>query len=459
MAASRRANWLTRDLLLRLMLPLLVIVGATGVLGTLTAQRLTDRVFDRWLLDAAHSVAAQLRFTQGSASLELPPAAEALLLFDEKDRTYFSVTQGERLLAGRPGLPRSGRDEAVYRRGQVYLAQIDRQPVRIARVDVPAGEAPVVTVLMAETEVKRQRSAQELGLVVWPMAALLGAAALAIVFAVRRTLRPLENIATRWSQQSQASLQAIDDADVPRELLGFTAALNDLLARIREMLARERQFAATAAHQLRTPLAGLELGLARAAAAADVHQARAVIGELRQSTQRTARLVQQLLIVGRLDPEVRGELDFRLQDLAALAQDVGAALADLAVAKAIDLALLAAAAPVQVAVNPELMCEALANLIDNAIRYTPAGGRVVVEVLDQPPRLRVADSGPGIAEDEREAVFERFVRGRHAGGDGGGLGLAIVRDICQLHGIGIELDTSPWGGARVTLVFSPCAKA
>ena len=101
MQRSRRSRWLKRDLLLRLMLPLLIIVAATGVLGTYTAQRLTDRVFDRWLLDAAHSVASLVKFDHGRASLELPPIAQTILLFDDNDLTYFSVRQGERLLAGR----------------------------------------------------------------------------------------------------------------------------------------------------------------------------------------------------------------------------------------------------------------------------------------------------------------------------------------------------------------------
>ena len=454
MQRSRRSRWLKRDLLLRLMLPLLIIVAATGVLGTYTAQRLTDRVFDRWLLDAAHSVASLVKFDHGRASLELPPIAQTILLFDDNDLTYFSVRQGERLLAGREGIPGSGTGEATYRRGRAYEARFDGRMVRIASVELDEMGAPAVTVMVAETQVKRQRSAQELALVFWPMAVLVLAAAGTIVLAVRHTVRPLEMIAARWSERSHASLQPIGDEDVPRELLPFAAALNDLLARIRDMLTRERQFAATAAHQLRTPLAGLQLGLARAAKASDVDEARAVIGELSQSTQRTARLVQQLLALGRLDPETRGDLEFRCHDLVALAQDVGAAHADHALAKVIDLELIAVSRPVLTNMLPDLIAEALGNLIDNAIRYTPAGGHVVVEVTAIPVQVRVSDSGPGIDEDERDAVFERFVRGRRAAGEGSGLGLAIVRDIATLHGAQVSLADSPWGGTSVTIAFA-----
>ncbi len=452
MPAARAAPWLSRALLLRLLLPLLVIVVATAGLGAYSAQRLTDRVFDRWLLDAARSVASLLRFEKGQASLNLPAIAETILLFDDNDLTYFSVTQGEHILAGRRGIPMRGRNESSYRRGVTYEAQFDQHPVRIARVDVNDGDALPVVVLVAETLVKRQRSAQELLIAFSPMAALVLTAALAIVLAVRRTMRPLEQIAARWNERSHASLQAISDDDVPRELRPFAAALNDLLRRIREMLARERQFAATAAHQLRTPLAGLQLGLSRAAESRDIVGARAVIGELSQSTQRTARLAQQLLALGSLDPETRSDLNFRNEDLAALAQDVGAAHAEKALAKSIELELFAAE-PVFAPVIPELLAEALGNLLDNAIHYTPPGGTVMVEVARSPIMIRVSDSGPGIAEEEWAVVFERFVRGRLASGDGSGLGLAIVRDIALLHGASVSLDRSPLGGLSATLHF------
>jgi two-component system sensor histidine kinase TctE len=103
------------------------------------------------------------------------------------------------------------------------------------------------------------------------------------------------------------------------------------------------------------------------------------------------------------------------------------------------------------------MAEALSNLLDNGIRYTPPGGRVIVEVNENPPWIRISDSGPGVPEDERHAVFERFVRGRRAIGEGSGLGLAIVHDIAALHGANVVIVDSPWGGAQVTIYFDPAA--
>jgi two-component system sensor histidine kinase TctE len=445
-------SWLRRDLLLRLMVPLVLIFSAVVALGAFSAHRLVERVFDHWLLDAAASVAALVRVDQGRATLDLPPQAEALLLYDDIDQTWFAASQGERLIGGRSGLAGAGDREAAYPRGRAFYAALGSMPVRIARVDVAAGGGPV-TVLVAETLRKRKAAEQDLLWMLLPMGLLVAAAALSVGWAVHLTVRPLETIAARWRDRSHVSLEAIDVAGVPRELMPFASALNDLLARIRTMLARERQFAATAAHQIRTPLSGLQLGLARAREATEIGAMRGILDEVGAGTQRTARLVQQLLLFGRLDPETRRDITFLDGDLVALAADVGALHVDQALAKDIDLELAAPERPVIVPMQRDLLAEALSNLFDNAIRYTPAGGRVLVEFGIDPPALRICDSGPGIAPDERALVLERFVRGRNAGGDGSGLGLAIVRDIAVLHDAQLVLGESDWGGAKVELRF------
>ncbi len=452
-ASPPNGRWLRRDLLLRLMLPLLIIVAATAAFGTYGAHRLMERVFDRWLLDAARSVTTLVRYEHGLAHVDVSPQTEAVLLFDDNDSTWYSVAQSGQLLAGHPGLPEMGNDQAYYRHGSAFDATFEGHPVRVARTEVTDGGAPVM-VLAAETLVKRQRAEKELVVFLWPMTILVLATAVAIFLVVRRTVRPLEAIAARWNERSHVSLEPIGLDGVPRELIPFASALNDLLARIRAMLARERQFASTSAHQIRTPLAGLQLGLARAREAPDVKSMRRVIDELSEATQRTARLVQQLLAFGRLDPEARRELAFTSCDLVAIARDVGALYVDQAVAKSIHLELVAPDSPVTTQGQRELIAEALGNLIDNAIRYTPSGGMVVVELESPPPTVRVSDSGPGVPDDERDGVFERFVRGRSTNGDGVGLGLSIVRDIAALHGGSVCLTESAWGGASVALTFS-----
>jgi len=420
------------DLLRRLLMPLLLIVAATGALGVYTAQTLTDRTFDRWLIDAARSLGHQVHFVNGQARVNLGGDAEAILAYDVVDSTYFSVRQNQRHVAGHHHVPSSGQRTALYNDGKVFDASFAGHPVRVAEITVGSG-TDQAQVVVAETLFKRRSVRADLQLMLLPLGGLLLAAAVAIVLALRWTLRPLELIAARWNERSHHSLQAIDMQGVPRELIPFASALNDLLMRIHQLLLRERRFAANAAHQIRTPLAGLQLGLSRAAAAPDLASARGVIAEMQQSTQRAARLLQQLLALGRLDPETAFDLELTPVDLVALAHDVGALYLDTALARQIDLELVAPETPVIASVQGELLSEALGNLVDNALRYCPPGSRVEISVQADPPALLVADSGPGLPANEREAVLERFARGTDAPGDGSGLGLAIVREIAELH--------------------------
>lgn len=454
---SNRPQGLRNRLLLRLMLPLLLAVAVTAAVGIFAARSLTDGVFDRWLLDAAQSLAQQVRFVNHQAQIDLPQPAQAILSYDDSDRISFSVSQGASHLIGQQGIATHGLRESRYRAGRAFDANFGGRPVRVAAVDIDDRNGDTATVLVAETTNKRERAQHRIALMLLPMGLLLGAAALAIQIAVTGTVKPLEIIARRWDERSHTSLEPIDAEGVPRELMPFATALNDLLLRIRGMLARERQFAATAAHQLRTPLTGLQLGLARAAVAPDLASTRDVLRDLEQSTLRAARLVQQLLMFGRLDPESRAEMDKTPTDLVELARDVGATFTDIALAKSIDLELIAPQSPVRIDVQADLVAEALANLLDNAFHHTPVGGYVTVHVTADPPALRVDDSGAGVPENEYQAIFERFTRGRDARATGSGLGLAIARDIAVLHGAVLSVARATLGGASFQLVFTPKA--
>jgi two-component system sensor histidine kinase TctE len=282
---------------------------------------------------------------------------------------------------------------------------------------------------------------------------MLGITCSAIFLAVRRTVRPLEVLAEHWNRQSHASLRPIPEGELPRELSPFATALNDLLARLRAILDRERMFAAAAAHQLRTPLTALRLGLARARHSPDLESTRAVLDELAQVTQHTGRLVQQLLLLGRLDPEAGGDIERAPVDLRDVARDVCGLFGEVALERSIDLELRVPERPVVVAAQSDLLIEALANLIDNAVQATPSGGEVVVEVRESPPGFRVSDSGPGVPPGEREAIFERHMRGAAATWQGTGLGLAIVRDIASLHGATVGVSATERGGARFDFAF------
>jgi two-component system OmpR family sensor kinase len=236
-------------------------------------------------------------------------------------------------------------------------------------------------------------------------------------------------------------------------------ALNDLLARLRAALERERAFMADAAHELRTPLTALHLQTGMVARASDANEREAALSTLGSGVQRAIRLVEQMLALARQEPRADTErVPVRLDDLA---REVVAELVPLADAGRIDLGI-AVAQPATVAGDADALRTLLRNLVDNAVRYTPPGGRVDLSVeapVPEPPtgaRLTVTDDGPGIAPSERARVFDRFYRRPGTAPPGSGLGLAIVKAIADAHGASVQLADGPDGkGLAVSVTFPP----
>ena len=448
---------LYRQLTLRLMVPLVLIVAVVGAIGLISAGAETATVFDRWLLDAAVSLADQVRSSNGGGAnaVDLPEAARTMLAYDEIDHTWFSVEDRGRVLIGSAGIPGSGVNPAVYADGRAFDAVYEGAQVRVAAVRAPCAGCEHVVVLVAETMLKRQRSNRVVEWLLIPLGLMLVVTCSAIYIAVRRTVRPLESLAEQWNRQSHASLRPIPEGDLPHELSPFATALNDLLGRMRGILVRERMFAAAAAHQLRTPLTALRLGMARARNSPDLASARAVLDELTQVTEHTGRLVQQLMLLGRLDPEGRGDIDRTPVDLRDVARDVCGLFAEAALEQHVDLELQMPATPVVVTAQSDLLVEALANLIDNALKSAGRKGQVTVGVIASPPGLRVCDNGPGIKPSERKLIFERYARGARPRWEGTGLGLAIVHDVATLHGATVTASDAELGGACFTIEFAP----
>ena len=448
---------LYRQLTLRLMVPLVLIVAVVGAIGMFSAGAETATVFDRWLLDAAVSLADQVRGGNGNAAdaVDLPEAARTMLAYDEIDHTWFSVTDGGRMLIGSSGIPSSGLNTRVYPDGRAFDAVYEGAQVRVAAVGAPCAGCEHVVVLVAETMLKRQRSNRVVQWLLMPLGLMLVVTCSAIYIAVRRTVRPLEAMAEQWNRQAHASLAPIPEDDLPHELSPFATALNDLLSRLRGILVRERMFAAAAAHQLRTPLTALRLGMTRARNCPDLASTRAVLDELMQVTEHTGRLVQQLMLLGRLDPESRTDIDRAPVDLCDVGRDVCGLFAEAALEHHVDLELQLPPAPVMVVAQSDLLVEAVANLIDNALKAAGHKGQVLVAVIDSPPGLRICDSGPGIKPSERQVIFERYVRGSRPRWEGTGLGLAIVNDVAALHGATVTITDGELGGACFVFEFGP----
>lgn len=286
-----------------------------------------------------------------------------------------------------------------------------------------------------------------------PFALLLPALAVLIWLAVGHALKPLERLTALVKARRVDTLDPLPDAQLPAEVQPLVTALNDLLARLRGALGRERAFMADAAHELRTPLTALHLQLGMLARAGNESERAAAMDTLSAGVQRAIRLIGQMLSLARQEPRIvspRGPV--RLDELA---REVVAELVPLADLRHIDLGV-AAAPPVTVNADAEALRTLLGNLIDNAVRYSGDHGRVdvSVEARSSGGRVTVSDDGPGIEPDERARVFDRFYRRAGTQEPGSGLGLAIVKAIADAHGAAVQLASGLGGrGLAVTVTF------
>jgi len=302
----------------------------------------------------------------------------------------------------------------------------------------------------------RERRAVELALqTLKPFALLLPLLALLIWYAVGHALEPLQRLTALLEARRVNALDALPEAGLPEEVRPLVRALNELLGRLSAALERERAFMADAAHELRTPLTALHLQMAMLTRASGEGERSAAMSTLSTGVQRAIRLVEQLLALARQEPRAEmARAPVRLDDLA---REVVAELVPLADAGRIDLGV-AAAQPVTVLGDRDALATLLRNLVDNAVRYTPQGGRVDVSVENPGgagARLTVTDNGPGIPREERVRVFDRFYRRAGVEPPGSGLGLSIVKAIAESHGASIELTDAPGGKGLAVVVAFP----
>lgn len=286
-----------------------------------------------------------------------------------------------------------------------------------------------------------------------PSFAAVPVLALLIWFGIGAGLRPLNHLRHEVTQRAANQLEPLVMTDVPEEVAPLVKSLNDLFARLDEAFEGERRFTADAAHELRTPLAALKIQAQVALRSTNATERSAALENVLHGVDRATRLVEQLLTLARVDPEA-ATLNYQQVDLHSLAATIMADIEHLAHAKQIELRLESDSACYVLGESTQLGL-LLRNLLDNSIRYTPAGGHVSVTVRDDNGvKLQVRDTGAGIPEAEREQVLKRFYRITGSGEEGSGLGLSIVRRIAELHGANLELsDNEARSGLLVSVIW------
>ncbi len=438
--------------LLRMLLPpiaALLVLG--GLVAYYPAIEPATEAYDQALIDVGTSLGTYIRGGDAGYRLELPAAVDQVLRRDSYDTVYYHVLgpAGEHI-AGDVGLPEplgEPRDALVS-----YNSSYKGQSVRLVAVPARCGEA-TCRVLVAETTVKRKRLARDiLFSSLLPGMLIAGATLLLVWFGVGRGLGPLARLSEEIKARSPGDLRPIDVAAAPEETRPLVSALNGLLGEVAQASRNQQRFLANAAHQLRTPLAGLQAHTELALAAPLPEPVRAELEQVHQATIRTARLANQLLALARAEPGARGSAaDVNLK---ALAEGDADSWVHQALARDVDLGFELHGVRVQG--DALLLREALANLVHNAIEYSQHGGHVTVRTgsRDGRPFAEVEDDGPGIPAAERERVLERFYRVPGTPGTGSGLGLAIVREIAVGHGAQVSITDGAGGrGCRATITF------
>ncbi len=472
--------------------PLLLLWPMSIALTWPVAQSIAHRPYDRALGEMSRVLAQQIGVDRGRVAFALPAGADQLLRADEADQIYFQVlgARGE-YVAGDRALPVPPDDELPAVGELRYRDDIvHNEPVRVAYLWVAMPDAPRIPgttspalVQVAETLGKRSQLATEIikG-VILPQFAILPLAVLLVWLALARGIAPLGELQQRIRRRAADDLSPIDETDAPEEVSPLVRAINDLLGRLDRSFSTQKRFLADAAHQLKTPLAGLrtQAEIAQREIDAGEREPEALKRSLQQialSSQRAAHMVNQLLSMARAEDR---ELAMRMSDvnLARLATETVRDFVPRALEKRIDLGYEGPGADGDVALPQRsrvrgqavLLRELIRNLLDNALHYTPAGGTVTVRVVADPfgqvVVLQVEDSGPGIPAAERELVFQPFYRALGTDVDGSGLGLAIVAEIARQHRATLVLDEAREGvaedaspGARFTLRFAAAPSA
>ncbi len=453
---QREQRSLFGEILDWMLTPLLLLWPISLVLTWFVAQSAAGKPFDQALEYNVRELAALVKVRERELEFILPLPAHKLLRAAESDTVYYQIlgTKGE-LVSGERNLPAPPADETpffneVRIRDDSYLDDSIRVAYKWLAIDLP-GARPVL-VQVAEPLEKRAMLATEIvkgvmlqQFIILPLAVLL------VWLGLAYAIKPLNQLEERIRARKPDDLSPLDDSSVPQEVAPLVSSVNDLLQRLKRSIEHQKRFLADAAHQLKTPLAGLrmqaDLAQREGMSADELKQTLRQIGN---ASVRATHTVNQLLALARAEGS-NTAMSREPCDLAALTIEAVHDCLPRAIEKAIDLGYEGAdpgAKGVVLDGNPTLLSEMIRNLLNNAIHYTPSNpqhpGVVTARVLADPfgkvLLLQVEDSGPGIAPAEREMIFKPFYRVLGSGVDGSGLGLPIVLEIAQLHRASVSVE-------------------
>lgn len=446
-----------------LLTPLFVLWLFSTIAGYVATLSYANKPYDQVLLQRAQAMGEQLRLGGGKErlhiDLNLPdgssPSSPDKVFYTVSDRNGKKLTGNANL--GRPLNYRGGKIGPLFSN-----SERDGEKTRnVSLIFYNPDSRELYQLYVSETIHQRQALIRGiLANIVIPQLLLILIAVAAVWYALTQGLAPLNSLQRKVKERRRDDLSQIDGSEAPEEVRPLIDAVNDLLERLQQAMQAQKRFVADAAHQLRTPIAGLKTQAELALRTEDPEQKQQALELILSSTRHSMRLVNQMMTLARNEPGGQGTENFLPLNLNQLAQDCAAGWIPMALDKNIDLGFDGTPIGEDVMGDANSLNELLNNLIDNAIRYTQPGGHITIHVSTTAngPVLSVEDNGPGIDPQHRERVFERFYRVLGTGQSGSGLGLAIVAEVAKRHQAAIRLDAG--GGGRGTLIsahFPRCA--
>lgn len=442
---------ISRQLVLWLAVPLMLLSLCGALVHYFNSVAPGVISSDRRLKEAANALMARLQVEPDQVSLDTGSRVKPPL--PAPDSIAYAVRDAKgRLLLGDAQLPLVPMTDAT---AQVFaLAQMDRHNVRMltTRFDTRAG---IIILTVADIRAATEPAARFglMSTLLWDFVQLDITLVLVWV-GIQLGLRPVRRLRDEIAQRSALDLRPIDEVAVPREIAPVVVTLNRLFLMLRTAVQSQQQFIANTAHQLRTPITGMQAQLELLVAEPAAAPIRNRLSTLQEGIRQLAHSANQLLTLARADPSVNIAAKNQTVALHTIVGEVIAKFFDRALQSNIDLG--AETQPVSILADPSLLDDLLSNLVDNALKYTPAGGAVTVSAgaRDGKPYIAVEDTGPGIPESDRERVRQRFYRLPNSPGHGSGLGLAIVDEIAKLYGASLSIGSGQSGaGTKVTLQF------
>jgi two-component system, OmpR family, sensor histidine kinase TctE len=471
---------LRKRLLAWLLLPLLMVGIAAGSGAYAFLERRLTTAYDLDLSDIARAIVPHVRMRNGALALTFSPDAEAVLRADSTDKISYAVLDDKgRVVAGDATLPRAPMLPQSY--PQFWDDVHEGRGIRAVTI-AGVNDGIPVQVIATETRLKREQASREAAIAaIVPTTLLSVSAVLAVLLGVGRGLGPVDDLRRQLQARSYLDLRPVEEGGVANELRPLVHELNEMLARVEGAQSLQARFIADAAHQLRTPIAGLitQLDLARHDGELDDAHLR----QAREGAARLGRLAQQILSLASADPLSNPAVPLEPCDLADIVKDRAGTWLRSVTPRGVELEFDLAPAPIRG--NPVLLGELASNLVDNAARYgatlvkvkcgsIKTGVRDDIETgvryelsrsdnsyLTPISFLEVNDDGPGIPPEERARIFDRFRRLENESTEGSGLGLSIVKEIAQRHGAVIEVTEGDGGrGTRVAVIFggAPAAR-